>query len=199
MNTMNILKTKSKEIEEKMEKISPVIEHSLQVKKLALLIFDQLKNIHKMKEYEKFLLGSAAMLHDIGLSKQVKNHHKISQKMIRKIPFKLVNKHDILLIGNIARYHRKACPNKKHSTYISLNEKDKNIVRKLSSIIRIADGLDRNHINNVENIQIEKKDNRFIFHIKWKNKVSKIDMFGFNKKKNLFEQEFGQADILTML
>jgi exopolyphosphatase/guanosine-5'-triphosphate,3'-diphosphate pyrophosphatase len=194
---MNILDKKKKDVEEKMEKLSPDITHSLQVCRLALMIFNDLKHIHKLGEQGKFLLISASLLHDIGISKSFIKHHKISEKMINKIPFKFLNSREVKIIGNISRYHRKALPKETHKIYNSMNARDKNIIRKISAILRIADGLDRAHFSNVENIKMENKNSKLTLIIKWKNQPSNVDLSGLDRKKKLFEQEFGNLLLIN--
>ncbi len=185
---MQLLK-KTKEIERKAEEITPELQHSLQVRRLALLIFDILKGHHKLDEHSRFLLEGAALLHDVGLSVSVAGHNKISQRMIRDIDFKYVDKRERNLIANISRYHTKSLPDPKHKTYSGLTEQEKDWVRKLSGILRIADGLDRGHTSSVKDIRIKKQHGKMLFIIE--GDVSDTDIYGFNKKKDLFEKEFG--------
>ena len=51
------LKKKNKELEKKMEELSPDIPHSLQVRNLAFSIFDQIGEEHQLDDYARFLLG----------------------------------------------------------------------------------------------------------------------------------------------
>jgi exopolyphosphatase/guanosine-5'-triphosphate,3'-diphosphate pyrophosphatase len=184
-----ILKEKNKELEKKMEELSPDIPHSLQVQKLSFSIFDQMREYHQLDDEARFLLGGACLLHDLGLSKSAIKHHKISQQMIKKIEFHYLDKYEKELIALISRYHRKAHPQARHKSFIRLEDKDKNMVSRLSAIIRIADGLDRSHTSAVESIKVEKKGGGFRFILK--GKISETDLYGFNKKKDLFEEVFG--------
>jgi exopolyphosphatase/guanosine-5'-triphosphate,3'-diphosphate pyrophosphatase len=187
---------KIKEIEDKAKDLSPEFEHSQQVRKLAALIFDLLKNYHGLNQHSRFLLEGSALLHDLGLSVSVQNHNKISQRMIRDIDFEYVDKSERKLMANISRYHTKALPNPKHKTYSGLTEQEKNCVSKLAAILRIADGLDRNHTNSVKDIKVRKQNEKIIFILK--GNISDTDIYGFNKKKDLFEKEFGYiAEVKT--
>ena len=183
------LKKKNKELEEKMEELSPDVPHSLQVRNLAFSIFDQMEEYHQLDDYARFLLGGACLLHDLGLSKSPTKHHKVSQQMIEEVGFHCLDKHERELIALISRYHRKAYPQAKHKSFNRLKRKDKNMVSKLSAIIRVADGLDRSHSSSVKSIKVEKKGGGFRFVLK-EGEVSEIDLYGFNKKKDLFEEVF---------
>src|SRR5205823_1733034 len=47
------------------------------------------------------------------------------------------------VLALVARYHRKTEPSKNHETFAALSKSDRNRVRQLAAILRIADALDR--------------------------------------------------------
>jgi exopolyphosphatase/pppGpp-phosphohydrolase len=55
-----------------------------------------------------------------------------------------------LVIGSIARYHRKGLPNKKHDHYRALEPDEQRAVDILAGILRLADALDYTHSQRVE-------------------------------------------------
>jgi len=57
-------------------------EHTHQVTRLALAIFDELGPVYGYGEDERFWLQCAAMLHDIGWTEGRKGHHKTAQRLI---------------------------------------------------------------------------------------------------------------------
>ncbi len=134
-------------------KFDPDISHSDHVAAISLQLFDALKPLHKLEQEERLLLQAGALLHDIGYSiNGSSGHHKNSMKLILKHGVEGFSEKQILMIANIARYHRKALPSPKHKHWVKLNGNEKDIVYKLSAILRIADGLDRSHRNLVYKI-----------------------------------------------
>jgi putative phosphoesterase len=127
-------------------------QHTHQVERLALSIFDQLGKLHKLGEAEGFLLRCAVILHDIGWLEGRKAHHKTALRIIMDSPVLRLNFERRRIVGLVARYHRKALPKEKHSYFCDLDVKDKEIVRKLAGILRVADGLDRSHESRVKDI-----------------------------------------------
>ena len=128
------------------------LEHTNQVTYLALRLFDELRSLHNLTEADKYLLECGAMLHDIGWVQGWKSHHKSSLSMIldnQLLPFDGKEK---LLIGSIARYHRKALPSLKHDHYAALEPPERKLVSKLAALLRIADGLDRTHSKVVSDL-----------------------------------------------
>ena len=127
--------------------------HTEQVTYLTLRLFDELMMLHSLGDQERLLLEYAALLHDIGWVQGWKGHHKSSLKMIlesQKLPF---DSKERLIIGSIARYHRKTLPSQEHDHYAALTAADQRIVSRLAALLRIADGLDRTHTNAVSNLR----------------------------------------------
>jgi exopolyphosphatase/guanosine-5'-triphosphate,3'-diphosphate pyrophosphatase len=60
----------------------------------------------------------------------------------------------MLVVANIARYHRKNIPRKHHADFVRLSEEDQARTTTLSGILRVADALDRSHLQNVKNIEV---------------------------------------------
>ncbi|MGB9597163.1 MAG: HD domain-containing protein [Candidatus Poribacteria bacterium] len=130
-------------------------EHSEQVTRIALNLFDELKPLHEFGEKERFLLQNAGILHDIGWIEGQNKHHKTALRIILEDPSLLLDEKQRLLVGSIARYHRAALPKKKHAHYSSLDPAEQRVVRVLASILRVADGLDRTHNNIVKSLSCE--------------------------------------------
>jgi exopolyphosphatase/guanosine-5'-triphosphate,3'-diphosphate pyrophosphatase len=127
--------------------------HSQQVSRLALVLFEQLRELHKLPDRYSGILHAAAMLHDIGLFIAYQKHHKHSYYLIKSSGPSSFDPVDLDLIANIARYHRKAHPTPKHLPFSQLSAVQQDVVRKLSAILRIADGLDYGRQSNVREIQ----------------------------------------------
>ncbi len=126
--------------------------HSIHVGRLSLLLFDQLEKLHQCDEKARMLLQCAAYLHDIGLTISHKKHHIHSSIIIKNGNFPSFTPKEKLLIGNIARYHRKSFPCIKHNEYAVLTPTEQQIVRKMSALLRIADALDYTRTSSIKNL-----------------------------------------------
>jgi len=126
--------------------------HTQQVTRLALRLFDELAVLHQLGERERFWLQCAAWLHDIGWVEGQKGHHKTALRIILSTPLLPFDSKERLIIGSIARYHRKALPSPSHDHFASLNPEEQQSVRVLSGLLRLADGLDRAHQNRVQDL-----------------------------------------------
>jgi exopolyphosphatase / guanosine-5'-triphosphate,3'-diphosphate pyrophosphatase len=166
-------------------------EHSHHVANLAIKIFDQTQSLHKLGRMERDFLEAAAILHEIGIFLSHAQHHRHAHYLIKNSELLGYSDNEKELIGNIARYHRKSHPKPKHEGFALLNNEDQNIVKMLSSMIRIADGLDRTHSSAVKDLKVKKSGKTVkILLRKAKGKNLEMEMWGADRKKELFEEVF---------
>ena len=200
-------KTREKEMDEKYtqiikitqevaEKYWPDVEHSGQVKKLALELFDSLQDLHMLGIKERYWLECAAILHDIGLSQGSKGHHKNSLKLILNDLQLQFTSTDRRVIGNVTRYHRKEIPKNNHYMFTSLSRELKRKTSMLAGILRLADGLDFSHQSIVQTIESRVAlDNVIIQGLAIQNPI--LEDAAVNKKKDLFEKTFKKKVAIT--
>jgi exopolyphosphatase / guanosine-5'-triphosphate,3'-diphosphate pyrophosphatase len=129
-------------------------EHSRLVADLAVSLFDQLCEVHELGDTERELLYFAGLLHDVGFTVSQSAHHKHSLYIIENGDLEGFTERERRLIANIARYHRKAMPADHHVEYTSLSDDDRRLVRQLAALLRIADGLDLDHSQVVEAVEV---------------------------------------------
>ena len=171
-------------------------EHALQVKRLSFSIFDQTKGLlHNYTEREKELLGAAAILHDIGSLVTHNDHHKHSYYLIRHSGLLGFNDEELELIANIARYHRQSNPKDSHSNFQNLPREHKKIVKELSSILRIAEGLDKGHKCAIKDIVLSsssiKKKIKCMVKSNIENYDCALEIWSAIGKSKEFKKEFG--------
>ena len=111
----------------------------------------------------------------------------------------LVSSHllaEIEIIANIARYHRKSHPKLKHEGFARLqSDEHRDLVRKLSAILRIAEGLDRGNIGIVQSVNCKIKRNSVEIRLKPKKNASRdleLEIWGAERKKMLFQEVYGR-------
>ena len=59
------------------------------------------------------------------------------------------------LVALVSRYHRRSGPRRRHPEFAALPAADQGVVRRLSALLRVADGLDRGHSAAVESVVVE--------------------------------------------
>jgi exopolyphosphatase/guanosine-5'-triphosphate,3'-diphosphate pyrophosphatase len=129
------------------------------------------------------------MLHDIGLSRGGKEHHKLSLRLILNDPALPFTERERYIIGSIARYHRKALPDRKHYNLTPLSRAEREKVVVLSSILRLADALDYSHRSVVKRVIVKSFPDQMILECSASGQHYFEDQ-SVNKKKDLFEKVF---------
>ncbi|NBP81120.1 Ppx/GppA family phosphatase, partial [bacterium] len=101
-----------------------------------------------------------------------------------------VRQHDLELIANVARYHRGASPKKKHDSFRRLSSGEKERVRRLAAILRLAGGLDRSRSQQVRDVRAVIEDDRVTL-VTMAVEEPQVDIWGAERRRQLFEQVFG--------
>ncbi|MBA3345832.1 MAG: Ppx/GppA family phosphatase [Gemmatimonadales bacterium] len=139
--------------------------HVEQVRHLALLLFDQLGDELGCRLEERGLLEAAALLHDVGQLVSYRKHHKHSYQLIMHAERLGLPARDRALVALISRYHRRTGPRRKHPEFAALPPADQNVVRRVSALLRVADGLDRGHTATIETLSTELTPDALLIHI----------------------------------
>ncbi len=126
------------------------VDHAQHATDLALELFDETATIHEMGEFERDILETAGLLHNVGLFVAHAAHHKHSYYLIRNSEHLAgFTENEIELIAQVARYHRKSDPRPKHPEFAALSEADQRRVRVLGGILRVTIALDRTYKRTV--------------------------------------------------
>ncbi|HEX5725381.1 MAG TPA: Ppx/GppA phosphatase family protein [Longimicrobiaceae bacterium] len=164
--------------------------HALHVARLAGSLFDQLKKVHRLEPGDRRVLLAAAVLHDIGTYVGYKKHHKHSLYLISQSEVPEFTPREIEIIANVARYHRKGVPAEHHEAFTQLPEEDRERVVKLSSLLRIADALDREHIQAVDAVAAKAGKSRLVLEVEGTGDLL-LERWALRRKAGLFADTFG--------
>lgn len=167
-------------------------EHSEQVARLGVQLFDSLRELHGLDDSSRELLEYASLLHNIGCFISISSHHKHSQYLILNGDLRGFSPEEIAIIGNVARYHRKSPPTEKHPAYAALNPKNRRIVDVLSGILRIANGLERGHRQNIESVSSDVNGGRIVLTIVSRLEPD-IEIWAADQLKSLLEKVLGKT------
>ncbi|MBW4555732.1 MAG: Ppx/GppA family phosphatase [Trichormus sp. ATA11-4-KO1] len=172
------------------------LEHSDRVALFALSLFDQTQGLlHNWGADERQLLWAAAILHNCGHYVSHSAHHKHSYYLVRNGELLGYTETEIEIIANLARYHRKSQPKKKHENYRNLLSKNhRQIVNQLSAILRLAVALDRRQIGAIARVQCdylpEYQEFKMLIFPSRPDDDCALELWSLDYKKGVFEAEF---------
>ncbi len=161
-------------------------KHSGQIAALCLQLFDWLQPLHGLENDDRELLEYAALLHNIGAFISISSHHKHSQYIIVNGELRGFAPAEVNIIANVARYHRKSLPSMKHEAYSLLKPRQRRVVDVLSGILRVANGLDRGHRQNIVSVEADSTDSTVTVYLQANDKPD-IEIWAADRMKGWLE------------
>ncbi len=167
--------------------------HSRHVQQLSLQLFDAIGQRLGCIPDDRKLLSDAALLHDIGYHISYDKHNKHSYHLIEHAELLGMTPIEQIVVANVARYHRGAEPKKKHRNYGGLERPVRQTIKRLSAILRVADGFDRGHASAVAEIKVRWVEralritavpSRHVYNLR-------LDLWGASRKSHLLSEIAG--------
>ena len=164
------------------------------VAQFSTTLFDQTQGkLHNWDILEREYLWAAAMLHNSGHYISHSAHHKHSYYLIRNGGLLGFTEPEVEIIANIARYHRKSLPKRKHENYNNLpGKRERKIVEQLSAMLRIAVALDRSRSGAIAQINTTYADNVLTLQLSpiEPSNNCELELWNIDYKKSWFESVF---------
>lgn len=170
--------------------------HAEHVARISLSIFDQLNDAAphlwpaETRPEARLLLEAAAVLHDVGYLINYAGHHKHSYHLIMHADLDGLTGRQIELIANLARYHRRAEPSRRHAAFAKLSRKDRVLVARLAAVLRVADGLDRTHTQGVRSVEVSVDGDTARLIVDATGPAA-TELWGAQRKDGLFRRALG--------
>jgi exopolyphosphatase/guanosine-5'-triphosphate,3'-diphosphate pyrophosphatase len=137
-------------------------DHSRQDARLAIQLFDLTAGLHDLEDEYRDLLFCAGLLHDIGYVEGYWGHHKTTYRLIMQADLPGLSDREKRIVANVARYHRGAQPKLSHQGFAALDQEDREVVIMLGALLRLADGLDRSHVDAVQDLDARLDGDRLV-------------------------------------
>ena len=140
--------------------LDPDFKHSQHVARLALQLYDGLPpSPGAESREERAMLQLAALLHDVGLSRKDKAHHKITQKLITRLDPPLGWSHEQMkMVAAVARYHRGALPSIGQKALEGFTTQQRQTAIRLAAVLRLANAFDAERDGRIERLACERQN-----------------------------------------
>ncbi|TRO64504.1 Ppx/GppA phosphatase family protein [Christiangramia sabulilitoris] len=182
---------RKRSIYELLRKCNWMEAHSTHVAEMALQFFDEFREELKLEETDRELLEYATLMHDIGYYISYRKHHKHALYIIRHSDLRGFTEDEIDIMANVARYHRRSTPKKRHEFYMKMAKPLRKKVKRLAGILRVADGLDRSHYQNVQKLEIDNRKDKVLLYLTTMGDPE-LEIWGAERKSELFEKVTGK-------
>ena len=157
---------------------------------ISLAIFDSMKKIHGMGKRERLLLRLSALLHDCGKFISIVDLKECSYSIIMATEIIGISEVERLIIANVVKYNHQDFDYFDH--FIGQQEIDRTsylMIAKLTAILRVANGLNRNNKQKVRSIKATLKESALILTIDSEDDLA-LEKGLFKYSSHFFEEVF---------
>jgi len=137
-------------------------KHAEHASRLSLQLFDALSPFHSYGAAERELMEYSALLHDIGRVISYPAHHKHGWYIVHHANLIGFQPNELNAIAAVIAYHRGKKPRKKDDYLSHLNREERRMVKFLTGILRVVDGLDRQHDQSINQIIAKKESGKHL-------------------------------------
>jgi len=163
---------------------------------MALALFDELAELHRLPASARPLLEAAGLLHDVGNAVSYQRHHKHTYYLVQNADIPGLADRQRELVARIARFHRGSAPEPGHPLMAGLSMSERQLVRKLSTILRIADSFDRSHHQPVHRVHARVKDGKV--HVRLGSRTAiDLELWDAEREAPLFRQILGKSLVVS--
>jgi exopolyphosphatase/guanosine-5'-triphosphate,3'-diphosphate pyrophosphatase len=162
--------------------------HAEKVCALALSLFDQLQPLHGYGSWERDLLESAAMLHDIGLHIGYYDHHKHSAYILLNTPPGGFTHREVAMLAVLVKSHRKGSITTSGYRDV-LEDEDEQRAQRLGALLRLSEFLERSKNQVVHDINLKFSADTVHMHL-YTNGDATVERWDVERRSRLFEKAF---------
>jgi len=166
--------------------------HGRQVAKLSLRLFDELTHVHRLPAATRQWLEVAALLHDVGHAVNYQRHHKHTHYLILNADIPGLTDRERTVVGAVARFHRRSRPEAGHEVLKDFSAGEVEVVRKLSTLLRIADSLDRSHHQPVQALRVQASRRAVKLKVRARHSID-LELWDVAREEELFREVFGRT------
>lgn len=173
-------------------------QHTQALAVLADKIFDSVKKTYHMGPREKLFLKIAALLHDCGKYISLVNVAECSYNIIMSTEIIGLSHTEREIIAHVVKFNTLdfIYYNENPHTNV-LSKHDYLTVSKLTAVLRLANALDRSHLQKVEELKASVKDGQLILTVDYSGDFT-LEEGLFSEKADFFEEIFSIQPVLKL-
>ena len=165
-------------------------EHAERVTDLALRLFDLFQPVHRLNPRHRLLLNVAALLHEVGTFVSSRAHHKHTLYLVANTEIFGLTQEELLVVANVARYHRQSRPKLSHPEYRELAKERRMVVNKLCALLRVADCLDVTRSQQIRDAALRLQDETLVIEVSSTGDLA-LEQRSLKLKSDVFQDIYG--------
>jgi exopolyphosphatase/guanosine-5'-triphosphate,3'-diphosphate pyrophosphatase len=170
--------------------------HSRHVAQLALELFDQTHELHRLGDEDRELLEYGALLHDVGEHVAHDGHDRHAAYLVAHGGLRGFDPDEVAVLTALVRWHRRGEPKANDDLVGELDGPARERVRRLAGLLRVADGLDRSRKQVVTSLSARVSPSLVLVRVTTEGDPE-LELWGARRKRELFERVFDRELELT--
>lgn len=168
--------------------------HARIVQGLSFDLFDSARKagLHKYGAAERELLGFAALLHDIGVFLSYDNHHEHTWYLVKNADLLGFDQVEVAQLAALAYFHRRSFPERGHPRLKGLSKRERQVVERLSTLLRIAESLDRSRSGAVSHARLRVEGDKKLWLEMKAVSDSHLELWSAESHAEAVKQAFGR-------
>lgn len=172
--------------------------HVQMVGKIALAIFDSTKKLHGLGKRERLLLECAVYLHDCGKYVSLIDPAESNYQIIMATEIIGLSHIEREIIAQAVRFNTLLMESYDElSATTDLGIQEYLTVNKLAAILRLANAMDRSHLQKIQQIKVSVREEQLQMHLVT-NKDYTLEQGLLGSKLDFFEDVFGIRPVLKV-
>lgn len=166
--------------------------HAQHVAATATFLFDVCRPLYDGPDGDVELLEYAALLHDLGYLITHDEHNEHSRYLIEHAELQGFQPEEVTIMALVAHYHRGPFPDPSDDYVGELSPTIQQRVRQLAGLLRVAEGLDRSHFQNVVALRVRLSDTALHLLLATKGDPQ-LEVWSAQEQGRLFEKAFDRS------
>jgi exopolyphosphatase/guanosine-5'-triphosphate,3'-diphosphate pyrophosphatase len=170
------------------------LDHALQVRNSALLMFSALKSVHRLPAEYREWLSAAAMLYEVGDYVNRNGRHRHTYYIISNSDILGYTPQQRRIIAAIARYLGKSRPAADERPMEVLSPEERGYVAKATVLLRLARAVNLGRSQSVARISLSVRHGTVTLKLFARPKASvDLELWAIDKDRAYFREVFGRA------
>jgi exopolyphosphatase/guanosine-5'-triphosphate,3'-diphosphate pyrophosphatase len=163
--------------------------HTAHVAHLACRLFDETAALHRLGAADREMLEFGALVHDIGQHVSRKGHHRHAAYLVENGELRGFEPAEVAFLAALVRHHRRGEPKPSEPRFGALGDADRERVRKLAALLRVADGLDRGRRGAVDDVRAHIGVDLVVLRVHVRDDPE-LALWGARRRRELFEKVY---------